>query len=476
MLLKNDDGVLPLERTTPSIAVVGPLANSTDLHGTWAGPGGFRLPSVSILDAVRTAAPGARVTHAGDDIAAAVAAAQGAEVTVVVVGEPPALSGEAAVRSDIALPRGQEELIAAVAATGKPYAVVLLNGRPLTIGGWLDTAPAVLEAWHPGIEAGHAVADVLFGTVNPGGKLPVTFPRSVGQIPVYYNHENTGRPYDPQTPDEHFRSRYLDLPQGPRLPFGHGLSYTSFSVSGPRLSRETISTTALLDEGETVEVTVTVTNTGDCIGDEVVQLYVHDAAASIAQPVRRLRGFERVTLAPGASTTVTSTSAPTTWASGRTTGPEPSPSNPAASTSTRARARRRRTGPHCGWCGTDTSARWWPSGAAAASRVRCPRGRIASGSPALAPGPYQASAPRQRAGVPSSPHSKRSVPSRSAERAVAVSGRTPPAASCSASLGPVGSGGPARLDRVGGRRWRIGGAATSGRVARHRATDEEVRP
>ncbi|MGW4386702.1 glycoside hydrolase family 3 N-terminal domain-containing protein [Streptomyces sp. NPDC004685] len=306
VLLKNDGELLPLRPVgTGSLAVVGPLADSADLHGTWGGPGAHRFPTVSVLDGIRAAAPDVTVTHADGDVGEAVAAASAADLTVIVVGEESRLSGEACSRSDIGLPAGQEELIEAVAATGKPYAVVLFNGRPLALGAWLDTAPAVLEAWHPGIETGHAVADVLFGRVNPGGKLPVTFPRSVGQVPIYYNHENTGRPYDPQTPDEHFRSRYLDLPQGPRLPFGHGLSYTSFSVSGPRLSRETISTTALLDEGATVEVTVTLTNTGDCIGDEVVQLYVHDVAASIAQPVRRLRGFERVTLAPGASTTVT---------------------------------------------------------------------------------------------------------------------------------------------------------------------------
>ncbi|MFE5050634.1 glycoside hydrolase family 3 N-terminal domain-containing protein [Streptomyces sp. NPDC056637] len=306
VLLKNEGELLPLRPVgTGSVAVVGPLADSTDLHGTWGGPGAHRFPTVSVLDGIRAAAPDVTVTHADGDVDEAVAAASAADLTVIVVGEESRLSGEACSRSDIGLPAGQEELIEAVAATGKPYAVVLFNGRPLALGAWLDTAPSVLEAWHPGIEAGHAVADVLFGRVNPGGKLPVTFPRSVGQVPIYYNHENTGRPYDPQTPDEHFRSRYLDLPQGPRLPFGHGLSYTSFTVSGPRLSRETISTTALLDEGETVEVTVSVTNTGECIGDEVVQLYVHDVAASVAQPVRRLRGFERVTLAPGASTTVT---------------------------------------------------------------------------------------------------------------------------------------------------------------------------
>ncbi|MGW3600290.1 glycoside hydrolase family 3 N-terminal domain-containing protein [Streptomyces sp. NPDC005167] len=303
VLLRNEGSVLPLSPVAGSIAVVGPFADSTRLHGTWAGPGASRFPSVSVLDAVREAAPGAKVTHAGQDLPQAVAAAAAAEVTVVVVGEDPELSGEAAVRSDIGLPAGQEELIAAVAATGKPFVVVLVNGRPLVLGDWLESATAVLEAWHPGIEAGHAVADVLFGAVNPGGKLPVTFPRAVGQIPLYYNRESTGRPYDPARPEEKFVSKYLDLADGPRFPFGYGLSYTTFAVSRPQLSQESIAREAL-ERGETVEVSLTVTNTGDRAGDEVVQLYVHDVAASIAQPVRRLRGFERVTLEPGRSTTV----------------------------------------------------------------------------------------------------------------------------------------------------------------------------
>lgn len=303
VLLRNDDSVLPLSPAAGSIAVVGPFADSTALHGTWAGPGASRFPSVGILDAVREAAPGAKVTQAGQDLTQVVAAAAAAEVTVVVVGEDPGLSGEAAVRSDIGLPAGQEELIAAVAATGKPFVVVLVNGRPLVLGDWADSAPAVLEAWHPGIEAGHAVADVLFGAVAPGGKLPVTFPRAVGQIPLYYNHESTGRPYNPAQPEVKFVSKYLDLADGPRFPFGYGLSYTTFAVSRPQLSRESIARDAL-ERGETVEVSLTVTNTGERAGDEVVQLYVHDVAAGIAQPVRRLRGFERVTLEPGRSTTV----------------------------------------------------------------------------------------------------------------------------------------------------------------------------
>ncbi|MFD7864917.1 glycoside hydrolase family 3 N-terminal domain-containing protein [Streptomyces sp. NPDC059783] len=304
VLLRNEDAVLPLSPAASRIAVVGPLADSADLHGTWAGPGGTRFPSVTVLDAVREAAAGTVVAPAGPGVAEAVAAVESAEVAVVVVGEEPALSGEAAVRSAIGLPDGQEELIAAVAATGRPFAVVLLNGRPLTIGGWLESAPGVLEAWHPGIEAGHAVADVLFGTVAPGGKLPVSFPRDVGQIPVYYNRESTGRPYRPAVPDEKYVSKYLDLEDGPLFPFGFGLGYTTFATDGPRLDREEV-TVAELERGAAVEVSVDVENTGARTGDEVVQLYVHDVAASIAQPVRRLRGFARVTLEPGARTTVT---------------------------------------------------------------------------------------------------------------------------------------------------------------------------
>ncbi|WP_172382395.1 beta-glucosidase BglX [Streptomyces sp. MNP-20] len=310
VLLKNEGATLPLKSSVASLAVVGPFADSGDLLGTWVVPAAAeKYPSVKVLDALRRAAPGAQVTYApgvdarGEDtggIPAAVAAARGADVTVVVVGEPPALSGEAAARADISLPGAQEKLIEAVAATGKPFVVVLVNGRPLTVGGWLASAPAVLEAWHPGLEAGNAIADVLFGKVNPGGKLPVSFPRAVGQIPVHYNHESTGRPY---AADNKYTSKYLDLPPGPQFAFGHGLSYTAFAIGEPRLSRADVPARALA-AGDTVEVSVTVTNTGAREGDEVVQLYVHDLAASIAQPVRRLRGFRRVTLAAGAARTV----------------------------------------------------------------------------------------------------------------------------------------------------------------------------
>ncbi|GGO37760.1 beta-glucosidase BglX [Streptomyces lasiicapitis] len=310
VLLKNDGGALPLKTSAKSIAVVGPFGDSDDLLGTWVVPAAAKkYPSVKVLGAVKRAAPGAKVTYArgvdpeGKDTAgipAAVAAAKAADVTVVVVGEPPSMSGEAAARSDISLPGAQERLVEAIAKTGKPFVVVLVNGRPLTMGGWLKSAPAVLEAWHPGVEAGNAIADVLFGKVDPGGKLPVSFPRTVGQIPIHYNHESTGRPYDA---DNKYSSKYLDLPPDPQFPFGHGLSYTTFEIGAPKLSRDTVSAGALR-EGDTLEVSVTVSNTGRRKGDEVVQLYVHDLAASITQPVRKLRGFRRVTLGAGRSTVV----------------------------------------------------------------------------------------------------------------------------------------------------------------------------
>ncbi|BBA95791.1 putative periplasmic beta-glucosidase [Actinacidiphila reveromycinica] len=297
VLLKNDGALLPLDRSGGSLAVVGPYAGSADLHGTWSGPGESRFPAVSVLEAVRAAAPDLRIRHAADG-AAAVEAVRDADMALVVVGEASALSGEASSRSDITLPAGQEELIAEVAATGRPFAVVVVAGRPLVTESWIERAPAVLLAWHGGIEAGPALADVLFGDVNPGGKLPVTLPRSVGQIPLYYNHENTGRPADPADPAKPYVTGYLDQPYGPRFPFGHGLSYTSFEVGAPTSAAETVAV-ADLAAGARVEVAVTVANTGAREGDEVVQLYLHDPVASVVRPVRELRGFRRVTLAAG---------------------------------------------------------------------------------------------------------------------------------------------------------------------------------
>ena len=309
MVLLKNDGVLPLATSTGRIAVIGPLGQATyDLNGTWTGrgTGSATTPPVTVVDGIK-AASAATVTFTkgcevnGADtsgLAAAQDAARAADVVVLVLGESADLSGEAAARSVIDLPGVQQQLVAAIRDTGTPFVVVLVNGRPLTIPYLHDNAPAVLEAWAPGLEGGNAVADVLFGTVNPGGKLPVTFPRAVGQVPIYYNHDNTGRPGDPNV---HNTSKYLDLPIGPLYEFGYGLSYTTFHISGLRLS------SARLRRHGSLKVTVNVANTGSRAGDEVVQLYLHDPVASLVQPVRRLRGFQRVTLRAGESRDLTFT-------------------------------------------------------------------------------------------------------------------------------------------------------------------------
>lgn len=222
---------------------------------------------------------------------AAVAAAQAAQETVVVLGEPASDSGEASSRSDISLPGDQQALVQAIAATGKPYVVVLMNGRPLTIPWLADNAPGLVEAWFPGSEGGNAVADVLTGKVNPSGKLPMTFPRNVGQIPISYNELPTGRPYNASNK---YTSRYLDVPNSPQYVFGWGLSYTTFSISGLQLS----------GSASTEQVSATITNTGSREGTDVPQLYIHEDFRSILQPVRKLEGFQRVTLKPGQSKTV----------------------------------------------------------------------------------------------------------------------------------------------------------------------------
>ena len=302
VLLKDSGNTLPIPDGAGKIAVVGALANSKpDPLGPWAGQGKSD-DVVTVVDGIRNA--GKTVTYAkGCDVPCtdtsgfgeATTAAQSSDFTVLVLGESADMSGEAAARSDISLPGHQQDLVDAIKATGKPFAVVLMNGRPLTIDKLDASAPAILEAWFPGIESGNAIADVLLGKVNPGGKLPVTFPHSAGQVPIYYNHEPTGRPCDTT---QKYTSRYVDLPCTPQYPFGYGLSYTSFAVSNLRLTGKSMgprgSVTAMVD----------VKNTGARAGDDVVQLYIHDPVASVSQPVRRLRGFQRVTLDPGKSTTV----------------------------------------------------------------------------------------------------------------------------------------------------------------------------
>jgi beta-glucosidase len=316
VLLKNDqtagNPTLPFD-ASKSTAVIGPLGNDQhDMLGPWWGQG-QDADAVSLYTGIKAQNPNttftAGCTMSNQDLAdpdhecadtsgfdAAVAAANAADQVVVALGETREMSGEAESRSDIDLPGQQQALLDRIAATGKPLVVVLFNGRPLTLGKVVASSPAILEAWFPGIEAGNAVADVLFGKVNPGGKLPVTFPQSVGQVPIYYNHEPTGRPCDTT---QKYNSRYRDLPTcAPLFPFGYGLSYTTFSVSNLKLSSST------MHRNGSVTATVDVKNTGSRAGDDVVQLYIHDPVASISQPVRRLRGFQRVTLNAGETKTL----------------------------------------------------------------------------------------------------------------------------------------------------------------------------
>ena len=313
VLLKNTSSTLPLAASKKT-AVIGPFGDDQhDMLGPWWGKGEDK-DAVSVLSGIKAQSPGATYTpgctlknveppDATDadacsdaDIAAVTAAAKAADQVVLTLGETREMSGEAASRSNIDLPGEQQQLIDAVKATGKPFAVVLFNGRPLTLSKVADASPAILEAWFPGIESGNAVADVVFGKTNPGGKLPVSFPQTLGQVPIYYNHEPTGRPCDVT---QKYDSRYRDLRTcDPLYAFGHGLSYTTFSITNLRLDRTEVS------RNGQVQARVKVTNTGKVAGDEVVQLYLHDPVASLSQPVRRLRGFERVTLQPGASRTV----------------------------------------------------------------------------------------------------------------------------------------------------------------------------
>jgi beta-glucosidase len=312
VLLKNEGSLLPLDKATKTIAVIGPLAADKDAPlGTWRAQA-VTGSAVSLLEGIKAAAPQARVLHAeGAKLAtgtrsfaneltfntsdrsgfpAAVEAARGADVVVVAVGEEAFQTGEGRSQADIRLKGVQEDLVRAVSEANKKVVVVLMNGRPLVLGDAVLAAPAIVEAWHLGSEAGNAIADVLFGDYNPSGKLPVSFPRSVGQLPLYYNHKSTGR----GTPtDQVFWSHYTDSPNDPLYPFGYGLSYTTFSYSDVHVSPREV------DRDGRFRVSVTVTNTGTRAGTEVVQLYVRDLVGSVTRPVKELRAFEKIDLAPG---------------------------------------------------------------------------------------------------------------------------------------------------------------------------------
>lgn len=321
VLLKNDGALLPVPRTAQRVLLTGPYAVSTDHLGAWvqhfgAGAGTLRdALAAQLPDAAWTVSPGAHFLEPSDaQIAEAAAQARGHDLVVVAVGEPSSISGEASSRSDIRLPGAQERLIHAIADTGVPFVVLLATGRPLVVEDWIDRAPAVLLTWHLGTRAPEAIARVVAGAVNPGGRLPMTFPRSVGQIPIHHDHENTGRPartggslsadrwdvglQGPNNLDDYYTSKYLDLDRGPRFAFGHGLSYTTFRVEAASLSTSRISLVELRDGGR-IRIAATIRNVGERDGDDVVFAYLADPVASIAQPLRRLRGFTRVTVAAG---------------------------------------------------------------------------------------------------------------------------------------------------------------------------------
>jgi beta-glucosidase len=321
VLLKNDRQLLPLEKSG-TIAVIGPLADDQrDMIGPWSGAGDWHK-AVSILQGIKEAAGNkatilyARGANITDDTAVlrqlnnwggdmvqsdkspeelikeAVAVARKADVIVMCLGESQGMSGEAASRADIRIPDCQRKLLKAVYATQKPVVLVLSNGRPLVLT-WEDQhIPSILETWFLGTEAGHAVADVLFGDYDPSGKITLSFPYAVGQIPVYYNHKNTGRPRNPEVK---YTSKYLDIPNAPLYPFGYGLSYTKFTYSNLTLDKKT------MHPGDKLNVSVTVTNNGRYDGEETAQLYIRDLVGSVTRPVEELRGFQKIFLRKGES-------------------------------------------------------------------------------------------------------------------------------------------------------------------------------
>jgi beta-glucosidase len=331
VLLRNENRALPLPKSLKKVAVIGPLSDSKqEIEGGWTveglfSPGGGKSHPVTVLAGIKNKlGPNAQVTlvagpmparlypgfmdafsgrkpappptpeEIADWIAKAKAAAEEADVVIAVMGETASMSGEAASRSTLDLPGIQEQMLEAVTATGKPVILVLEGGRPLDIRWASEHVPAILEAWYPGTEGGDAVADVLFGDVNPGGKLPVSWPRTAGSEPLYYNHTLTHEPEDAPR----FTSRYWDINSKPLYPFGYGLSYSAFKFANLQLSKTSMGI------GETTEVSVDVTNTSSVAGDAVAQLYIHQRYGSASRPVRQLKGFERISLQPGETKTL----------------------------------------------------------------------------------------------------------------------------------------------------------------------------
>ena len=309
MTLQNRGDRLPIRPEVRWVAVVGPM---TDAPRDQQGPHGSRAhaeDAVSVIAGIRRrAAPaGVAVNFAAgcdlfctnaDQIGEAVEAAGKSDLVIAVLGEPHEASGEAAARAYLTFLNRQAQLLDALVKTGKPVALVIVGGRPVELGRFAESIPAVMMAWFPGTEAGPALADVLFGDVSPSGKLPVTYPRTAGQLPFYYNRLPSGRP---TRSNNRFTMGYIDEAITPQFPFGWGLSYTQFAYSDVALARPQIA------PGEALEVSVTVTNTGSRPGQDVVQLYTRDPVASRSRPLRELKGFEKVALAPGEKRRVTLT-------------------------------------------------------------------------------------------------------------------------------------------------------------------------
>ncbi|MEH7886675.1 glycoside hydrolase family 3 N-terminal domain-containing protein [Bacillus sp. JJ1609] len=305
VLLKNN-GVLPINKEK-KIALIGPFAQNEDILGPWSFLGS-KEKAVRLYDGLLAkldsslllTAKGCEIeTGTEEQFAEAVKTAEEADVIVLALGEASEMSGEAGCRADIRLPEVQLELAAKMKELGKPIVAVLFNGRPLDLHGIWDEADALLEAWYPGTEGGNAVADILFGDANPSAKLTMSFPYSVGQVPVYYNHFNTGRPQGAPDAQERYVSQYLDIPNDPLLPFGFGLSYTSFEYSNVKLSDTSMSASKPLT------VSVEVENTGEMAGEEIVQLYVRDVTGEVVRPMKELKGFKKVVLESGEKATVT---------------------------------------------------------------------------------------------------------------------------------------------------------------------------
>jgi beta-glucosidase len=329
VLLKNKDNLLPLDPNTKTIAVIGQLADSkADQLGPWAG-NGKAVDAVTPLEGIKARVPNAEILYAkGADIHSmekvysvngaapapttatgaaavgnaggpasmdeAVSAANKADIVILFLGELAQMTGEASSRASLDLPDKQQQLLEAIVATGKPVVLVLESGRPLHITWAKDNVPAIMQAWFTGVQAGNAIADLLFGDASPSARLPLSWPRTIGQIPIYYNHKNTGRPAS----NSRWHTGYLDESKEPLFPFGYGLTYTNFAYSNLHVENATITPSG------TLHVSAEIQNSGKRTGTEVVQLYVHDRIASTSRPVRELKGFQRITLSPGERKTV----------------------------------------------------------------------------------------------------------------------------------------------------------------------------